>query len=390
MKQTKIHKNRKLLIIPCYPNSIGGTTISLILLVRGIFQLGLEKRVKLFVEKGSLLEDCLIKARLTDCIEVVNADSSFQSALQRVHQHPHNFPLLLDNAVTREKLPQLLRASLPFRLHKRPVYHFCHDLALSYNQFGNLARKATFACLSPKAICNSQYTASHIRSMMPDICGVLYQPVDLEKIYQRLAQNFPPPENLRPILASGAKIILTPSRINQPGIVNDKNLRALLPVLVELLRREHSYHMVIIGEDSSPGQVRKKDLLQQAKDLGVSSHLSILPPTIAIEDYYKFSDLVLSLAPREPFGRTVVEAISCGVPVIGSNTGGINEILQNFAPSWTVDPKDFFRVADKIIRLEKNPETVEKIEKGQEWVKQYCSYINYTSDIMNIVGLLPK
>lgn len=379
---------RKLLIIPSFLNTIGGTTFTTFLLIKGIHELGLAKYVKVFVGKGTLLEDFFIKAGFIDCLEIVNPDSFFPSAIQRVDEYPSNYPLLLYNTVSKDKLAQLLQASISFRLNKRPVYHSCHDLCCSENFLGNLARKVTFGCLSPKVICNSQYTASHVSSIMPDIRGILHPPVDLEKISQRLAQNFPPPENLQPILASGAKIILTPTRINQPGIVNDKNLRAMLPVLAEL-NKKHHYHLVIIGQDSSKTREYSKDLLQQAEALGVKDCFSILPPTLAIEDYYKFSDLVLTLAPREPFGRTVVEAISCGVPVIGSNTGGINEILQNFAPNWTVDPQDPVDIADRIIKLENNLEVKENIRKGQQWIEQNCSVLDYTKGMINIVGLFP-
>lgn len=379
---------RKLLIIPSFLNTIGGTTFTTFLLIKGIHQLGLAKYVKVFVGKESLLEDFFIKAGFIDCLEVVNTGSFFPSALQRVDRYPSNYPLLLYNTVSKDKLSQLLQASLSFRLNKRPVYHSCHDLCFSQNLVGNLARKVTFACLSPKVICNSQYTASHVRSIMPNIRGILHPPVDLEKISQRLAQNFPPPENLKSILASGAKIILTPTRINQPGIINDKNLRALLPVLAELKSKKHHYHLVIIGQDSSKTQEYSKELLQQAEALGVEDCFSILPPTLAIEDYYRFSNLVLTLAPREPFGRTIIEAISCGVPVIGSNTGGINEILQNFAPNWTVDPQDPVNIADRIIKLD-NAEVKENIQKGQQWIEQNCSVQDYTKKMMNIVGLFP-
>lgn len=379
---------RKLLIIPSFLNTIGGTTFTTFLLIKGIHQLGWGKHIRVFVGKGSLLEDFFIKAGFIDCLEVVNADSFFPSALQRVDRYPSNYPVLLYNTVSKDKLSRLLQASLSFRLNKRPVYHSCHDLCCSQNFVGNLARRVTFACLSPQVICNSQYTASHVRSIMPNIRGILHPPIDLEKISQRWEQSFPPPENLKPILASGAKIILTPTRINKPGIVNDKNLRALLPVLAELNKKQ-PYHLVIIGQDSSKTREYSKDLLQQAKTLGVENCFSILPPTLAIEDYYKFSDLVLTLAPREPFGRTVVEAISCGIPVIGSNTGGIYEILQNFAPHWTVDPQDPVGIADRIIKLE-DAGVKENIIKGQRWIEQNCSVLDYTKRMIDIVGLFPQ
>lgn len=106
-----------------------------------------------------------------------------------------------------------------------------------------------------------------------------------------------------------------------------------------------------------------------------------------IQDYYKYADIVVTLAPREPFGRTVVEAIACGVPVVGSNTGGINEILQNFAPEWTVNPDDSLQVAQTIINVAKSSSTKDVLSKGNNWVCDNCSLESYARGMMQFTGL---
>ncbi len=90
---------------------------------------------------------------------------------------------------------------------------------------------------------------------------------------------------------------------------------------------------------------------------------------------------------EKPFGRTVVEAIACNVPVVGSNTGGINEILQNFAPEWTVNPDDFVEVAKTIIDVTKNSHKQELLIKGQNWVENQCGLENYALGMIEFTGL---
>ncbi len=90
---------------------------------------------------------------------------------------------------------------------------------------------------------------------------------------------------------------------------------------------------------------------------------------------------------EKPFGRTVVEAIACNVPVVGSNTGGINEILQNFAPEWTVNPDDSMEVAKTIIDVTKNSHKQELLIKGQNWVENQCSLENYALGMIKFTGL---
>ncbi len=388
---SKLKKNtqKKLIVIPAYCHSLGGTTVSLLMLAMGFARMGNSEQLCILIHKGSFMEKYFKDADQESCIELIEANNSnefLKSALKWVSNQPKNYPLLLDNLVWRSYLPILTLFSPSLRLSRRPIYHFCHDLALSHNYLGYLARKITFASLSPQAICNSQFTAEHIRSLMPNIKGILYQPVDLEK-FNSQSKNNTPPDALKSMINSGARIILTPSRINKPGIINDKNLRALIPVLAQLKTMGENYHGVVIGEDASPKQIYSQDLIESAKNAGVADSFTILPPALNIEDYYRYADIVVTLAPREPFGRTIVEAIACGVPVVGSNTGGINEILQNFAPEWTVNVDDWAAVAKTIVDVAQNFNTKELLSKGNDWVSTNCSLESYAQGMMHFTGL---
>ncbi|MEB3179644.1 MAG: glycosyltransferase family 4 protein [Nostocaceae cyanobacterium] len=384
---------QKLVVIPGATHSLGGTLVSLALLIEGFKRLGATEKICVLVPADSFMQKYLQSAGLDFCLKIIPAEPEHQAqflerALSWVNQQPRNYSVLLDNCVWRSFMPILLRAAINLRLQNRPVYHFCHDLALSHNICGYFARKLTFAYLAPRVICNSHFTASHVRSIMPDIRGILYQPVDTKKFNSCPPTNLPP-EDLKPILASGSRIILTPSRITEPGMVNDKNLRSLIPVLADLVRSGHNYHWVVIGEDNSPNRIRSQTLIETANNYGVGDKFTILSPTFAIENYYKYADVVVTLAPREPFGRVVVEAIACGVPVIGSQTGGIGEILNHFAPEWTVDPNNPEAVAQTIVRVAEDPNTCNVLKQGQTWVENNCSIEEYTARLMAITGVIP-
>ena len=382
---------RKLIILPSWCSSIGGTTVSLSIMIRGFEQCSVSEYLCVLVQSGSLMEDYLRHLGHGYCLQPLEAPNQRQFcklALRWVNRQPKDWPLLLENCFSsRQLLPTIALATPALCWSSRPVFHFFHDLAYSYHPFSNLARRFIFACLSPTAICNSHFTAKHInKSFLAKIEGILYQPVDRERFNTSPAPN-PPLPGLQKILDSGAKIMLTPSRISKPGHINDKNLRGLILVLAKLKELGYHYHGVIIGQDYSPDNLPTRTLVELAEQFAVAERLTILPPTFAIEDYYRYADLVVTLAPREPFGRTVVEAIACGVPVVGSNTGGIGEILGNFAPQWTVNPYQPMAVAQTIIRLTSNPNTDSVLTQGQKWVESHCSPIEYAKKIMEIVNL---
>jgi glycosyltransferase involved in cell wall biosynthesis len=373
----------ELIVLPAVCNVIGGTLVTLALLIKGAKEEN--ARLRVLVRSGSAMETYLRQLGHEDCLQIIPGSSNqefLRQALLWVNQQPTEIPLLLDNCVDRSVMSVMLQFALPLRLSRRPVYHFFHDLARSYNAVGYLSRKLIFTLLAPRSICNSYFTASHIRALTPNVYGILYQPVDSETFNSTFSVQ--PPTALLPILNSGAKLLLTPSRINTAGIVNDKNLRGLIPVLAELKSRGLFYHGVVVGEDRSPDQANSQELLNLAEQAGVADRFTILPPSFAIQDYYRFADVMVTLAPREPFGRVVVEAIACGAPVVGSCTGGIGEILSQCAPEWMVDPADPAAIATKIHHLTSDPDTPQTIERAQAWVAEHCGVDQYARALLEI------
>ncbi|GFE69615.1 glycosyltransferase family 4 protein [Chroococcus sp. FPU101] len=376
---------RKLIIIPG-SGGIGGATVSLSLMMQGFEQLGYSEQLCVLVRSGSELEKYLQQAGHSASLTSLSVQSRHQfcyRALRWATQQPRNWPLFLDSWTSSRVLPSLSLAIPELRLSGRPVYHFFHDPA--YSARFNWAFKMIFASLKPVSLCNSRFTAQTICPRLTlEVKEIFYQPVELNIFNYDVAS---PPEPLKPILRSGASIMLTPSRISQPEQFNDKNLRALIPVLAELKASGHYYHGVVIGRDYSTDRIQTQRLLEQAQDFGVADRFTVLPPTFSIQNYYQYADVVVTLAPREPFGRTVIEAVSCGVPVIGSQTGGIGEILNHFAPQWTVDPNDPVATAAAMIRLKNDPLTSTLLAQGQRWVKEQCNPVQYARRLIKITKL---
>lgn len=83
------------------------------------------------------------------------------------------------------------------------------------------------------------------------------------------------------------------------------------------------------------------ELERHAARLDVSDALAITPPTARIAEAYAASDLVLQLSRKpEAFGRTVIEALSVGRPVLGWAHGGVGELLGELQPQGAVSPFD--------------------------------------------------
>ncbi len=391
---------KKIIILPGSCDKLSGTLVTLSLLIKGFETIGNQDTLCILVSSGSIMEKYFQEAGQEYCLQIIQAKNQpdfIKKALNFVNKQPKEFALLLDNCIDRNIQITLLLSSIKLRFSGRILYHFCHDLALSYdrkfnkyyNYWGYLLRRRIFNLLSPKYICNSHFTANKItQSTGEKIENVLYQPVDFDTFnnYINNQKKHKPHTKLDEIIKSGAKIILTVSRISPPNVLNDKNLHALIPVIVHLKEQGYSYHCVIIGQDSSNEKKHTQELLKSAKIAGIAQYFTILPPTFRIADYYKYASVVVSLAPREPFGRSVIEAIACGVPVVGSCTGGIGEILNNFAPEWMVNPNDPIACAQTIIRITEDPNTARTLTKAKSWVEKHCNVSVYAQQMMEIMG----
>lgn len=83
------------------------------------------------------------------------------------------------------------------------------------------------------------------------------------------------------------------------------------------------------------------ELEAQAATLGIADAIAFTAPTDAIARAYAASDLVLQLSRKpEAFGRTVVEALAVGRPVLGWAHGGVGDLLGELQPGGAVEPFD--------------------------------------------------
>jgi glycosyltransferase involved in cell wall biosynthesis len=95
-----------------------------------------------------------------------------------------------------------------------------------------------------------------------------------------------------------------------------------------------------------------------AQALGIAGAFAITPPTTAMAQAYAACDLVLQLSRKpEAFGRTVLEALSMGRPVLGWSHGGVGELLRHWQPEGAIAPFDADGLLRGATRMLANPPT---------------------------------
>jgi glycosyltransferase involved in cell wall biosynthesis len=90
---------------------------------------------------------------------------------------------------------------------------------------------------------------------------------------------------------------------------------------------------LIVGGTEPKKQRYLNELHAKVTHLGLTADITFTGQRSDMREIMAASDLVLSLSTRpESFGRTVPEALSMGVPVIGYDHGGVGEQLARLFP----------------------------------------------------------
>jgi glycosyltransferase involved in cell wall biosynthesis len=114
-------------------------------------------------------------------------------------------------------------------------------------------------------------------------------------------------------------------------------------------------HGLIVGEAHPKKQSFLRSLKQHITELHLTHDITFTGHRSDIQNVIAASDIVFSLAKKpEAFGRTTIEALSMGIPVIGYNHGGVAEQLEVLLPEGLVEVNDINSVVKKVLSWQDN------------------------------------
>jgi N-acetyl-alpha-D-glucosaminyl L-malate synthase BshA len=90
------------------------------------------------------------------------------------------------------------------------------------------------------------------------------------------------------------------------------------------------------------------------KKLNIGDKVLFLGKQDSVEELYSISDLMLLLSEKESFGLVALEAMACGVPCIGTNVGGIPEVIDHGQSGYICELGDIEDMSNKAIDLLRN------------------------------------
>lgn len=130
--------------------------------------------------------------------------------------------------------------------------------------------------------------------------------------------------------------------------------------LIERLRdRGFDVHGLIVGGAEAGKEAYLNELRSLVDQRGLQPHITFTGHRGDLKDIYAISRVVCSLTTQpESFGRTTLEALSIGTPVVGYSHGGVGEILSRVYPNGSVQPFNIPTLVDRVAALLAQPKSV--------------------------------
>lgn len=107
-------------------------------------------------------------------------------------------------------------------------------------------------------------------------------------------------------------------------------------------------YFVVAGDDRGGERASVESI---AKRLGLGSRLHILGYRNPVEPVIAALDVLVAPGVGDSFGRTLVEAMMAGTPVVASDSGGHRSIVASGETGLLVPPDDPAATADAVMRL---------------------------------------
>jgi L-malate glycosyltransferase len=92
-------------------------------------------------------------------------------------------------------------------------------------------------------------------------------------------------------------------------------------------------------------------ICQLVRELGLKEKVLFLGKQDSLEELYSLSDLMLLLSEKESFGLVALEAMACGVPCIGTEIGGIPEVIEDGVNGYICPLGAVDSVSEKAVSL---------------------------------------
>ncbi|MFV0447203.1 MAG: glycosyltransferase family 4 protein [Vibrio sp.] len=158
--------------------------------------------------------------------------------------------------------------------------------------------------------------------------------------------------------------------IHAANMLKHKGFDVTLAAAKQLQESGSPVHFALLGDGKE-----RTALELQAKSL---SNVTFMGKQSNMGDWFAAADLLIHPSYSEGLGSVILEAMGSGLPVIGTNAGGIPDIIENNHSGLLIEPGDAHSLANAITKIRTDEQLREKLSTGRQQ-KLTTFLIEYTA-----------
>jgi glycosyltransferase involved in cell wall biosynthesis len=171
-------------------------------------------------------------------------------------------------------------------------------------------------------------------------------------------------------------------------LTEDKGLADLIDALRLLKISGMRFRALIVGTGD-----QEADLERRVAEAGLGDDVTFVGGVSSdgLPEYYNTADVFVGpsiVGPRgwqEAVGLVFVEALSTGLPVISTRTGGIPDVVQDGVTGFLVDQRSPEQIADRLRRLHEDRAVLARMgERARDTVEQRFSWTTVTRRYLDV------
>lgn len=280
----------------------------------------------------------------------------------------NSFFLFLNNLLEEQKIDIVDAEN--FHVDLPPVYSLVLNMACFAKNVPLVLRAHSFATTGmEKSLANGLFWDSIMcvsKSVASDFFNKGISINKLDTLYPGVdAKDFKPKINGCRIrnklkISENSKIILHASRITDrkhEDILKEKGITTLLEAFSPLAAKNND--LVLLIAVARPPKKFKEQFQQALNKLDGYIKLNNLTGRVIYKEFnldempcvFDEVDLFVLASENETFGLVYLEAMACGTPVIGTNIGGIPEVITDNYDGFLTEPDNPSMLAQKIEKL---------------------------------------
>ncbi|MVP00009.1 N-acetyl-alpha-D-glucosaminyl L-malate synthase BshA [Paenibacillus lutrae] len=141
-------------------------------------------------------------------------------------------------------------------------------------------------------------------------------------------------------------------------ISNFRPVKRVLDVVdvFERVSKDVPSRLLFVGEGPELSKV-----ISHVKELGLSDRVTFCGKQDDVAQLISLGDVMLLPSEKESFGLVALEAMACGVPTVGSQAGGIPELITHGETGFLTEIGDTERMAEHVRELLTNDQLYEQM-----------------------------